>query len=43
MFAQEWNIATVFDRRYEDVEWVRREKHWPPRAIKALQKFLALS
>ncbi|GIL65688.1 hypothetical protein Vafri_19239 [Volvox africanus] len=40
---EEWNLAGLFDRRYSDTEWVRVNKHWPPRMIAALQKFLSLS
>lgn len=40
---QEWNLACLFDKRYVDPEWVRTNKHWPPRMIAALQKFLSLS
>jgi hypothetical protein len=39
---QQWDIATAFDSRYGDVSYVRREQHWPPRLLDALQRFLAL-
>lgn len=25
----QWELATAFDTRYIDVNWVAREKHWP--------------
>jgi hypothetical protein len=39
---QQWDIAAEFDGRYSDTAWVAAEKHWPPRLIQALQKFLLL-
>lgn len=39
---QQWDIAVGFDRRYEDVGWVQENKHWPPRLLEALDKFLSL-
>ncbi|KAG2424210.1 hypothetical protein HXX76_014742 [Chlamydomonas incerta] len=40
---EEWAIASSFDKRYSDPAWVAANKHWPPRAVAALQRFLALS
>ncbi|PNW89022.1 hypothetical protein CHLRE_01g055151v5 [Chlamydomonas reinhardtii] len=40
---EEWAIACSFDKRYSDPAWVAAAKHWPPRAVAALQRFLALS
>lgn len=40
---QQWTVATSFDTRYGDPAWVRREKHWPPRAVAALERFLSLT
>lgn len=40
---QQWEIATEFDKRYEDPEWVVREKRWPPQLVHALKRFLSLS
>ena len=40
---QQWEIATEFDKRYEDPEWVVREKRWPPQLVQALKRFLSLS
>jgi tetratricopeptide (TPR) repeat protein len=40
---QQWTVATEFDGRYENPEWVASQRSWPPRMIQALQRFLALS
>ena len=40
---QQWDIAMEFDSRYTDVEWVRQQKHWPPKMIQALIRFLELT
>ncbi len=40
---EEWTLANTFDKRYSDVEWVRVTRHWPPKAVKALQRFLSFS
>jgi tetratricopeptide (TPR) repeat protein len=40
---QQWAIAAGFDTRFEDVEWVQRERHWPPRLVEALRRFLTLT
>ena len=39
---QEWDVCQEFDRRFGDVEWVRRSKRWPPAMLTALSSFLAL-
>jgi hypothetical protein len=39
---QEWDVAMEFDRRYVDLVWVRSSKHWPPRMLAALQRFIEL-
>ena len=36
-------VAQEFDARYSDPEWVRKAKHWPPRALDALHRFLTLT
>jgi hypothetical protein len=38
----EFEVAGEFDARYADADWVARERHWPPRAVAALRRFLAL-
>jgi hypothetical protein len=38
----EFEVASEFDRRFEDADWVARERHWPPKAVAALRRFLAL-
>ena len=40
---QQWTVATEFDKRYIDLDWVQRERHWPPKLLASLQKFLSLS
>lgn len=40
---QQWTIATEFDSRFSDLEWVAKERHWPPRLMAALQRFLTLT
>eukprot|EP01023_Acetabularia_acetabulum_P069287 TRINITY_DN99_c7_g1_i1.p3 TRINITY_DN99_c7_g1~~TRINITY_DN99_c7_g1_i1.p3 ORF type:complete len:226 (-),score=30.16 TRINITY_DN99_c7_g1_i1:435-1112(-) len=39
---QQWEIANEFDKRYGDVSWVGKNKHWPPKMLTALNKFLQL-
>ncbi|KAF5833359.1 hypothetical protein DUNSADRAFT_10400 [Dunaliella salina] len=39
---EEWDISQEFDKRYTDVEWVRTQKHWPPKALESLTRFLQL-
>jgi hypothetical protein len=39
---QQWDIAVEFDSRYQDPAWVRDNKHWPPRLLDALSRFLSL-
>jgi len=38
-----WEASQEFDKRFSDVEWVVREKLWPPRLVDALKKFLSMS
>ena len=38
----QWEIAREFDQRYSDMDWVQREKHWPPAMQTALGNFLEL-
>jgi tetratricopeptide (TPR) repeat protein len=38
-----WEASQEFDKRFSDVEWVAREKLWPPRLVDALKKFLSMS
>jgi len=40
---QQWDIALEFDSRYQDISFVRDSKHWPPRLLDALERFLVLS
>lgn len=37
---QEWEVATSFDKRYSNMEFVRTAKHWPDRMVSALSHFL---
>ncbi|KAK9860384.1 hypothetical protein WJX84_003486 [Apatococcus fuscideae] len=39
----QWEIASEFDTRFSDIQWVQQEKHWPPRLLSALQSFLSLA
>ncbi|KAK9831556.1 hypothetical protein WJX74_000071 [Apatococcus lobatus] len=39
----QWEIASEFDTRFGDIQWVQAEKHWPPRLLAALQSFLNLA
>lgn len=39
---EEWDISQEFDKRYTDIEWVRTQKHWPPKALESLTRFLQL-
>ncbi len=39
---QEWDVAMEFDHRYVDPAWARSSKHWPPRMVAALQRFIEL-
>jgi hypothetical protein len=40
---EQWDIASEFDTRYSDLDFVRDEKHWPPRLVEALKAFLTLT
>ena len=39
---QQWDIATEFDTRYQDIDWVKQERKWPPKMLQALEAFLHL-
>lgn len=38
----QWELATEFDTRYNDLDWVAREKRWGPKLLNALDMFLSL-
>lgn len=38
-----WEASQEFDKRFSDVEWVAREKLWPPRLVDALKQFLNMT
>lgn len=38
----EFEVASEFDRRFEDADWVAKNRHWPPKALGALRRFLSL-
>ena len=40
---QQWTVATEFDSRYSDINFVKTERHWPPKLVESLEKFLTLS
>lgn len=39
---QQFDLASEFDGHYLDIDWVAREKHWPPAMLRALDKFVNL-
>lgn len=39
---EQFDLASEFDKRYMDVEWVSKEKKWPPAMIAALDRFANL-
>ena len=39
---EQWELATAFDKRYNDTQWVDQAKKWPPRMLQALERFLEL-
>ena len=39
---EQFDLASEFDKRYLDISWVSKEKHWPPAMIAALDKFANL-
>lgn len=39
----QWEIAMEFNQRFADAEWVAATKHWPPRLMVALDRFLRLA
>lgn len=38
-----WVAAVGVDSRYQDLDWVKQIRRWPPSVISALDKFLSLS
>jgi tetratricopeptide (TPR) repeat protein len=38
-----WVAAVGVDSRYQDLDWVKQIRRWPPSLISALDKFLSLS
>lgn len=38
----EWFKAIEADNRYDDIEWVRDVRRWPPRLLQVLEKFRAI-
>ena len=36
-----WAAAVGLDSCYRNGEWLRQGRHWPPRAVAALEQFLA--
>ncbi|KAI7841317.1 hypothetical protein COHA_004936 [Chlorella ohadii] len=39
---QQWEIAMEFNQQFADAAWVQQYKHWPPRLMTALNRFLTL-
>ena len=37
-----WVAAMGLDSRYQNLEWVRNTRRWPPKMVAALEKFLTL-
>lgn len=37
-----WVAAVGVDNRYQDIDWVKNVRRWPPKMVIALQKFLDL-
>lgn len=38
-----WVAAVGLDSRYQDLEWIRNIRRWPPEMINSLEKFLSLT
>ena len=38
----QWEIAREFDQRFGDLQWVSKQKRWPPAMQVALANFLEL-
>ncbi|MGD1921362.1 MAG: tetratricopeptide repeat protein, partial [Pleurocapsa sp.] len=38
-----WVAAVGLDNRYQDLEWIRNIRRWPPKMVCSLEKFLNLS
>jgi len=39
----QWEVAMEFDKRFSDVAWVKKNYHWGPELMGALESFLNLS
>lgn len=39
----QFEVAKEFDGRYTDLEWVNKQKKWPPAVQSALKSFLDLT
>eukprot|EP00897_Mesotaenium_endlicherianum_P006866 jgi/Mesen1/6207/ME000320S05399 len=39
---QQFTLATLLDKRYTNVQWVKDNKSWPPSLLHSLDNFLAL-
>lgn len=37
-----WVAAVGMDRRYQDIDWVKSARRWPPKMVAALDRFLHL-
>jgi tetratricopeptide (TPR) repeat protein len=37
-----WAAVVGLDKRYQDLEWVKTIRRWPPGMVTALEKFLTL-
>lgn len=40
---QQFDLASEFDNRYLDIDWVEKQKNWPPSMLIALNKFAKLN
>ncbi len=38
-----WVAAVGLDNRYQDLDWIKNIRRWPPTMVEALEKFLSLS
>ena len=38
-----WVAAVGIDNRYQDLDWVKNIRRWPPQMVEALEKFLTLN
>lgn len=39
---EQWDVATEFDSRYSSIDFVEKNRYWPPAMVSALKKFLQL-